>query len=100
MMFAFVLFVGASCSSGKDDAAPTTTPIAPPTVAEEAARGNFGVGVTTLSLIDISRPTEANREYPGSPQREMDVEIWYPAAASDAIEQRDVAVSSKAGRTR
>lgn len=46
-----------------------------------AARGPYGVGVRTLEMVDTSRPTEPNREFEGSPQREMTVDVWYPTAA-------------------
>jgi predicted dienelactone hydrolase len=37
------------------------------------------VGVRTLELVDTSRPTPANRDYPGAPERRLVVEVWYPA---------------------
>jgi predicted dienelactone hydrolase len=54
------------------------------TVEEAAARGPFGVGLRTLEMVDETRPTEANREFAGSPTREMQVDIWYPVAPGAA----------------
>ena len=54
------------------------------TVEEASSRGSFGVGLRTLEMVDESRPTEPNRDYPGSPQREMQVDVWYPVAAGAA----------------
>ena len=55
-------------------------------------RGRFGVGVTTLDLVDRSRPTEPNGEFPGSDQRNLTVELWYPSAPSDEPEARDAPI--------
>lgn len=77
---------------------------APPTAASsytvQAAgeRGPFGVGVTTLELVDRSRPTEANDGIPGHPERTLKVEVWYPAApSSPAPEARDVSLDKSGG---
>jgi predicted dienelactone hydrolase len=37
----------------------------------------------TVDVVDTSRPTAPNRDFPGSPERRMAVEIWYPAASAD-----------------
>jgi fermentation-respiration switch protein FrsA (DUF1100 family) len=37
------------------------------------------VGVSTLTLVDESRPTEANGDYPGATSRTLVTEVWYPA---------------------
>jgi predicted dienelactone hydrolase len=42
----------------------------------------FGVGVTTRTFVDTSRPTPANGDAPMKPQRTLVTEIWYPAPAS------------------
>jgi len=68
----------------------TATPA--PTVSAEALteRGPFAVGVTTLTLVDESRPADANGSYPGAPSRTLVTEVWYPAeGASSAQETRD-----------
>ena len=63
-----------------------------------ASRGHYGVGVTTLSMVDTSRPTEANHDAPAQPERSLDVEVWYPAAAApSATETRDVALDPSGG---
>ena len=89
----------AACSSG---GARTTTPTATAapamTVDEAANRGRYGVGVTTLNLVDTTRVTAPNRDDPGAPERRMAVEVWYPAAATAvAPEQRDAALEQSGG---
>jgi predicted dienelactone hydrolase len=74
------------CSSDSGSQVPTT-PFDPSRYAE---RGEFGVGVTTLEFVDLSRPTEVNRDFAGADERRLPVEVWYPAGpSSDAPEQRD-----------
>lgn len=53
------------------------------TVEQASLPGQHGVGLRTLQMVDESRPTEPNREYAGSPQREMDVDVYYPVADDD-----------------
>lgn len=80
-----------ACSPGGDSAAPTTS--LPVAIESYAARGPHGVGVTTIELVDTTRPTAANGDFAGVPERRMQVEIWYPAAAGAASpEERDVAL--------
>jgi predicted dienelactone hydrolase len=63
------------------------------TFEEATERGPFGAGVTTLELIDESRPTDAYRDFPGSPTRKLVTEIWYPAEQpGTGPEQRDAAL--------
>ncbi|HZP56393.1 MAG TPA: dienelactone hydrolase family protein [Dehalococcoidia bacterium] len=73
----------AACSGGgAKDATPTApAPRVPPAASWEAATqpGPFAVGVTTVEVVDTSRPTAANGSFPGSPERRMKVEVWYPA---------------------
>jgi len=86
----------AACSGGASDAKPSPTALAPiPSASEAAGPGVYGVGVTTLHLVDTSRPTTPNREAPGTPDRRFEVEVWYPAAATVASpEARDVPVDA------
>jgi predicted dienelactone hydrolase len=96
--FAACVVLAACSSGGKARPAPTATSPAAPTVAEVSQRGRYGVGVTTLELVDPSRATAPNRDDPGSPDRRMSVEVWYPAAATaTAPEQRDIAVDPAGG---
>ncbi len=62
-------------------ASPTATPT-PTALSSEAVLelGPWGVGVTTLTLVDDSRPTMANGTYPGAASRTLVTEIWYPSA--------------------
>ncbi len=64
-----------------------------------ASRGQYGVGVTTLSMDDTSRPTAASRSAPAQPDRKMDVEVWYPAAVTATPpEERNVALDRSGAR--
>ena len=81
---------GATSPSGSATASPIASPKASPTVtlapsvsAEALAeRGPFAVGVTTLTLVDDSRPTDANGTYAGADSRTLVTEVWYPAEGS------------------
>ena len=44
------------------------------------ANGPFAVSVTELEWVDSSRPTDANGDFAGAPERRFPVAIWYPAA--------------------
>ena len=79
-------------------ASPTTTAITSatatqtPTVSAQALaeRGPFAVGVATLTLVDESRPTDANGSYTGADSRTLVTEVWYPAEGSvTELEIRD-----------
>ena len=73
-------------------ASATATATPTPTVSAEALseRGPFAAGVTTLTLVDESRPTDANGSYPGAASRTLVTEVWYPAEGSPVpLEIRD-----------
>lgn len=42
--------------------------------------GRYGVGTTSLALVDSSRPTIANGTFPGAPDRTLPTAVWYPTA--------------------
>ena len=42
--------------------------------------GRYGVGQTSVVLVDTSRPTMPNGTFPGAPQRTLPTAIWYPSA--------------------
>ncbi len=44
-----------------------------------AAPGPFAVGITTLTLVDPSRPTAASGAYAGSPVRTLVTDVYYPS---------------------
>ena len=54
--------------------------------------GLYGIGVTTLELTDTTRPTAVNHEFPGSNDRKLTVEVWYPTSAVAADATRDAPV--------
>lgn len=61
-----------------------TAPEALPAGSESAARlapGPHPVGNVELVWVDASRPTAANGDYPGSPERSFQVALWYPEGA-------------------
>lgn len=68
------------------------------TLADATGLGPYGVGATTIELVDASRPTSPNGDFPGSPERKITVEVWYPADPSTAApEGRDVDLDSDGG---
>ncbi len=100
LLVAAVALFGLAVVACTDDenASPTASPIASPTATSTpivsaealAERGPFAVGVTTLTLVDESRPTDANGSYPGAASRTLVTEVWYPAEGSPApLEIRD-----------
>ena len=81
LLVCLVVVALAACSDSDD---PSPAPIATPadvaaSTASYAERGPYGVGVTTQTFVDASRPTPPNREHAGAPDRTIPVEIWYPA---------------------
>jgi predicted dienelactone hydrolase len=63
-------------------------------IAAAGAPGEYGVGATTIDLVDTSRPTAANGDLPATSERKLTTEVWYPAdPASQQPEARDVAVA-------
>jgi predicted dienelactone hydrolase len=76
-----VCLVVAACGGSELDSAAV--------IRDTVAAGPYSVGVTTIELVDDSRPTEANHEYPGSDTRTLPVEVWYPADATGADPVRD-----------
>jgi predicted dienelactone hydrolase len=58
-----------------------------------AEPGGYGIGASTLTLVDDSRPTDPNGDFPGSDERTLDVEVWYPTEGDpEARELRDAPV--------
>lgn len=74
---AALLVAIAACGTG------SKTEVSPAVTLEAATqRGPFGVGVITLDLVDTSRSTEPNRDFPGAEERRLITEVWYPAEPS------------------
>jgi len=42
--------------------------------------GPYGVGETSVTLVDVARPTMANGSFPGAPDRTLPTAVWYPTA--------------------
>lgn len=72
---AIALALGLALLSARAQAQPCTAGGTVP------SRGTYGVGVLTTTLIDTSRPTQPSGSYPGSAQRRLLLEVWYPAQA-------------------
>lgn len=91
----------AACSSddGADDALRTATSAPPPamTLEDATSAGPYGVGVTTLQLVDTTRPMDANGTFPGAPERRMTVEVWYPAVVPSGSDGRDAPADNSGG---
>jgi predicted dienelactone hydrolase len=86
------VLIFAACSSSNEPAVLERTPADPTAAAQNyAERGPHGVGVTTVVFVDPTRPTPANRDYAGAPDRSLSTEIWYPSGEGFAQgEARDV----------
>jgi predicted dienelactone hydrolase len=110
---AVALFGLAVAACGDDNASPTASPQASPTGAAVASatatltptvsaealteRGPFAVGVTTLTLVDESRPTDANGDAADKDSRTLVTEVWYPAEGPAAAgETRDAPLGQSA----
>lgn len=86
-----------ACGGNSNSSTPPATLTANPTAASTtlpdeplAERGPFAVGVSTLTLVDESRPTDANGSYAGAEVRTLLTEVWYPAqGVSSKQETRD-----------
>jgi hypothetical protein len=52
--------------------------------------GPYGVGETSMVLLDGSRPTMPNGTFPGAPGRTLDTAVWYPAAPGPDVHGRPV----------
>jgi dienelactone hydrolase len=60
----------------------------PPPAGSESARrlaaGPLPVGTADRTFVDRSRPTAANGEFPGAPERTLVATLWYPEATAGA----------------
>jgi hypothetical protein len=80
---------------GPDDARlPPTTDVCATRAGTRFERsGPYGVGETSVTLVDTSRPTMPNGSFPGAPDRTLPTAVWYPtesdASGSDAALARD-----------
>jgi len=94
----------ASCSNDGGGTPPNTLgPTAQSTVEARTPEdftepGPYTVGVTTYELVDTSRPTAASGDVPGTDERRLTTEVWYPAIADPAKpDGRDLAVYAGGG---
>jgi predicted dienelactone hydrolase len=53
--------------------------MSPPATPVEA---QYGVGLARITFTDPSRPTKAVGAFPGTPDRRLDVMVWYPASVA------------------
>jgi predicted dienelactone hydrolase len=57
----------------------------PPAAGSDSARrlepGPLPIGSAELRFVDRSRPTDANGDFPGAPERTFEATLWYPADA-------------------
>jgi predicted dienelactone hydrolase len=65
-------------------------------LADFRSAGKRQVGYRTLTYVDQSRATPANKEYPGAPTRTLTVEVWYPASAPEGT-TRDAPLDASGG---
>jgi predicted dienelactone hydrolase len=95
-VLALAALLAVACGGGQDEgpsatAVPTLATTVPTVAPQDLTeRGPFPVGVSTLTLVDESRPTDANRSYPGADSRTLVTEVWYPAEGrTQPVEIRD-----------
>jgi predicted dienelactone hydrolase len=97
LAMALAMLAAAACSSGGSGKSATATPRPLYTLDAATAPGPYAVGVRSFEFVDTSRPTAANGEYPGSTERKLVTEVWYPAqadrSAADAVRDATVDVS-------
>jgi predicted dienelactone hydrolase len=75
-----LLWVGSGCATVWQGLVPQ----GPPAGSESARRlhaGPFDVARRDLRLVDASRPTHANGDFPGAPTRTLETSLWIPKAA-------------------
>jgi dienelactone hydrolase len=65
-----VLLGTASCAHGRPGANVSNRALEP---------GPFPVASFRTTLVDASRPTARNEDYPGAPSRTLETQIWYPS---------------------
>ena len=53
--------------------------------ADFASGRMYGIGVRTLDLVDLSRPTDAKPGFAGAPERTFPTKIWYPTDGSTRL---------------
>jgi predicted dienelactone hydrolase len=79
-----------ACGGSSKASSPVAT-----TYDDATGPGAFGVGVTTLDLVDTSRSLDANGDFPGADERAITVEVWYPTEpGGPQPEARDEASAS------
>ncbi len=82
----------AACGGGKKSVPGAST------LADATGLGPYGVGATTIELVDASRPTSPNGDFPGSQERKITVDVWYPADPTTATpEGRDAKLDDDGG---
>ncbi len=59
--------------------------------------GPYSVGLRTVTLVDVSRPTAPNGTYPGAPTRTLVTDIWYPSPDHDGLEELNAPVVPTGG---
>ncbi|MEX2225155.1 MAG: alpha/beta fold hydrolase [Dehalococcoidia bacterium] len=76
----------AACSDDGGDGAQVTAEasVEALTVEDVTAPGPYAVGVATYELVDTTRPTSASGDVPGTDERRLPTEVWYPAVADAA----------------
>ncbi|MCX8072290.1 MAG: hypothetical protein N3C12_07555 [Candidatus Binatia bacterium] len=79
LLWPIFVFITAGC--GSDGEAPEAL-IRPATTEELLRPGPYGVGFVETVLEDRSRPTMANRSFPGSDRRVLPATVWYPTTDS------------------
>jgi predicted dienelactone hydrolase len=84
--FLLAAFLTSGCGDSDTLIQPTAAPL---TSAAVLQPGPFGVGVTTMTFVDTSRPTMPNGTFAGAPSRTLVTEIWYPIAPQSSTSAQE-----------
>ncbi len=79
--FLLILPLGSGGCGDDGEAGPQRAAV--PTTADLLAPGPYAVGTFDAVFTDPSRPTMANRNFPGAPERRLPTTVWYPAEATN-----------------
>jgi predicted dienelactone hydrolase len=77
------LFLMANGANTQSNNSPPATPVVAP----------FGVGLARVTFTDPTRPTKATGAFAGTPDRRLDVMVWYPTkvAGKEPVEDAPIA---------
>jgi dienelactone hydrolase len=78
--FLALALVGGACGDDDEGASPSTTAAAPTTTAGSAT-APFALDRLDLTVVDTTRATPSSGEFPGAPERTIDLQVTFPVGA-------------------